>query len=168
MAKADLTAERLRELLHYDPETGVFTRIKKCATGANRKPLGEVNSIPSSNGYLRVGVDGVRHYAHRLAFLFMKGEWPRHQVDHKNRIRTDNRWRNLRQATAYQNMQNLVVSKKSISGTKGVTWHKSREKWRVRFRFNGAMIHVGYFSDLSDACARYREEIIKYHTHLPE
>ena len=168
MAKADLTAQRLRELLHYDPETGVFTRIAKASSNANRRPLGPVAGNPSSNLYLRVGVDGTRYLYHRLAWLYMTGEWPAADVDHINRDRQDNRWANLRAATRSENMQNLGLDKRSKSGVKGVSWNAHTQKWHARFKADKRMIHLGFFRTIEEAAKVYAENVGKFHTHLPQ
>jgi hypothetical protein len=93
-----LTAERLRELLDYDPETGVFTR--RITTGRNRrwKAGDKVSGRPSATtGYLGIGIGKRRYAAHRLAWLWMTGEWPKNLMDHRDCDRTNNRWVNLRE-----------------------------------------------------------------------
>ncbi|SRR6266446_2339189 len=90
--KKILTQERLKELLHYDPETGVFSWIlKRPAYGGNKKRGHEYVLIND--------VDGRDYRAARLAHLYMTGEWPKHKMDHINRIKDDNRWENLRDVT---------------------------------------------------------------------
>ena len=108
MAKADLTAERLRELLHYDPETGVFTwKIRT----SNRVKVGSIAGVIDPNGYIRIRLDGRLHQAHRLAWLYMAGQWPAIHIDHINGEKAYNRWCNLREATHAQNMQNYELFK---------------------------------------------------------
>ena len=92
----ELTAARLRKMLHYDPETGVFTRLW----------TGNVTGCPDAKGYLRIAADGRSYRAHRLAVLYMTGAWPSEQIDHINQVRTDNRWSNLRPATNGENGAN--------------------------------------------------------------
>lgn len=167
MAKTDLTAQRLRELLHYDPETGIFTRIAKPIPKANRMPLGPVPGSPSGHGYMRIGVDGSRYYAHRLACLFMTGQWPKDDMDHIDHDRSNNKWANLRLATRSENMQNLVIGVKNTSGVKGVSWNAKRGQWHARFKHMHKMIHIGYFSDIREAESVYLEKVAVYRTHLP-
>ena len=121
-----LTASRLREVLRYDPETGEFHSLPR--QGWRRK-CGSM-----SKGYLRIKIDGHSYLAHRLAWLWMTGEWPDDEVDHRNRIKTDNRWSNYRPATRLVNCNNRSLSKNNSSGTNGVGWHKNSGKWRVRLR----------------------------------
>ena len=134
-----LTLSRLREVLHYDPETGEFRSLKR--TGWRRK----CGSI--SRGYLRIKIDGHSYLAQRLAWFWMTGEWPEHEVDHRNRIKLDNRWTNFRPATRLQNCNNRSLSKNNSSGVNGVDWHKRVKRWRVRLR---GEFH-GYFPTREEA-----------------
>jgi hypothetical protein len=97
-----LTAERLRELLDYDPETGRFIWRKDHPTAKHIK-AGSVAGTKNGRGYWVIGVAGAKYVAHRLAWLYVTGEWPAHLVDHENGDRLDNRFANLREATDSQN-----------------------------------------------------------------
>lgn len=103
MADVILTQERLKELLNYDPETGVFTRLIR---SSNRGKVGDVAGSMNGNGYLAANIDRSSYKMHRVAFLYMTGAWPVKEVDHINGIRHDNKWNNLRQVTRAQNLQN--------------------------------------------------------------
>ena len=91
-----LTYERLRELLHYDPETGAFTWIK--STYRKGQPGTPAGCLSKRLGYILIGIDKRLYYAHRLAFLWMTKQWPEKEVDHINLDKADNRWANLRPA----------------------------------------------------------------------
>jgi hypothetical protein len=103
--KETLTAERLRELLHYDPDTGDFT----WRTARKRIPAGAIAGTVE-RGFRRITIGGGRHgprySAHRLAWLYMTGAWPNGYLDHINRDPDDNRFANLRLATNSQNQAN--------------------------------------------------------------
>jgi hypothetical protein len=103
MARPIITAERLRELLNYDPSTGLFTWL------VSRGPakIGGIAGCMDGEWYIVIGVDVRQYRAHRLAWLYMTGEWPIYEIDHKNTIQYDNRFDNLRQATRSQNKQNM-------------------------------------------------------------
>jgi hypothetical protein len=95
-----LTAERLRELVHYCQDTGVFTpRVNRGSAG------GKAGNVAPS-GYRRLHVDGRLHLEHRLAWLYMTGQWPARHIDHINRCRSDNRFANLRDVTQAENNRN--------------------------------------------------------------
>ena len=146
----ELTAEKLRELLHYEPETGIFTR--KVSTAHNVK-VGDVAGSQDRHGYLRIMVQSRRYKAHRLAWLYVYGEWPTDQIDHINRIRADNRIANLREVTNKQNLQNAGKSSHNTSGHTGVYWYKRDSKWVAHIRHNHKLIHLGYFNTIEEAIA---------------
>lgn len=151
-----LTAERLREVLNYDPETGVFTWIKKtCRKAKIGKVAGTITN--AKHGRVFMSVDGQRNYAHRFAWLYVKGEWPPpgSEIDHANGDASDNRWINLRLATKTQNRANSVVYKNNKSGIKGVHWHPQSQKWRAAIRFERRTRHIGLFSNKEDAGRAY-------------
>lgn len=121
-----LTQTRLKELLHYAPDTGVFTWLVN--RGSAR--VGMVAGTSQGTGYIWTGVAGGRHLNHRLAWLYMTGNEPENCVDHVNGVTDDNRWCNLRAATVRQNQLNRVGNKKgNISGYKCV--FKGRGSWFV-------------------------------------
>lgn len=144
-----LTAERVREVLEYDPETGLFTylvRVSKCIH------VGDVaGSMNKSCGYRMIQIDGVRRTAHRLVWLWMTGEWPADEVDHINHDRTDNRWSNLRAASRVQNRVNTPRSRSNKSGLKGVSRHRRSGKWRSQVGGR----HLGLFDCPIEAHAAY-------------
>lgn len=154
-----ITAERLRELLHYDPETGEFLwKIRRRGVRAS-----SVAGYARPDGYRRIVVDGGRYMAHRLAWLYMKGTWPAEEVDHDNLIRNDNRWDNLREATTAQNKGNCTKRQTNTSGFKGVSWHAIGRKWRASIQVNNRHIYLGLFDDINDAAAAYADASEKYH-----
>jgi hypothetical protein len=148
-----LTQEKLKEILHYDPETGLFTWLKPTS---NRVKAGAVCSTVARIGYVIIGVMGKRQYAHRLAWLYMTGEWPSDQVDHANCDKTDNGWSNLRIAGKSRNMQNIGIRSNNSSGFTGVGYHKQTGRWRAFVVSAGKMVHVGLFDTIEEA-ARARE-----------
>lgn len=153
-----LTAERLRAVLHYDPETGIF-----CWLAGQRR--GEIAGH-LDNGYLRITVDGSPYRANRLAWLFVTGEWPIEQIDHRNLARSDNRWTNLRQATNGQNKANSRTYRNNQCGVKGV--HHSgdayrRKPWRAIVYKDGKTYHLGRYATQDEAGAAYAEAADRLH-----
>lgn len=147
----DLTINKLKSLVHYDPITGVFIRKTK----ANQTPLGSFATNKDSKGYTRVRIAGERFTAHRLAWFYMTGQWPAKEVDHKNRVRTDNRWSNLREADEFNNKRNTSVYRNNKAGFKGVSWHVCSKKWRSRIRIDGKEVNLGLFDTPEAANAAY-------------
>jgi len=142
-----LTQKRLKDLLHYDPETGLF---KWANTGTGRK------NTPGckENGYLRIKLDGKKYLAHRLAWLYMMGEWPEHEIDHVNGHKSENRFDNLRDVEKCINIQNQRrASKNNAIGYLGV--HAVRDKFRSSIRVKGKLEHLGYFSSPEEAYEAY-------------
>ena len=147
------TQERLRELLEYDPESGLFTR--KSGRGG-RSSGAAVGCKPQSDfGYVIVGIDGRNYLAHCLAFIFMTGALPPDDIDHINGRKDDNRWVNLRPATRSQNNGNSRLRKDNTSGLKGVSFNKTRQRWVAQIGINGRQTHLGRFANRAQAHAAY-------------
>ncbi|WP_320728213.1 HNH endonuclease [Enterobacter ludwigii] len=156
----DLSRERLMELLSYSPVTGRFTWIKS-GPGVT---VGKVAGNSSGNkGYVRIKIDGHLYLAHRLAWLYVYGSWPKEEIDHVNLIRDDNRISNLREASRAQNSRNKHLRKDNSSGDKGVYWHKGSHKWQVSSGLNGNLFYLGLYDDKELACLVASEFRSKYH-----
>ncbi len=158
----DITAEKLRELLHYDHETGIFTW--KVST-SNRVKVGDVAGSPDGQGYLQIKVQRRLYLAHRLAWLHINGVWPKLNIDHINRNPSDNRLVNLRDVTHKQNHQNRSKSSNNTSGHPGVYWHKRISKWVAQIKHNQKNIYLGCFSILEEAIAARKAGELKYWGH---
>ena len=144
----ELTQAKLKEILEYNPETGEF----RWKINQNSNAMaGAVAGSYDTNGYCRVRVFRKLHMVHRLAWLYMTGEWPERQIDHDNTVRSDNRWKNLRAATQAQNSQNSGA--RTAPRLKGVTWNKKEQRWLVRIDSNGVRHNGGYHDALLDAAA---------------
>jgi len=141
-----LTQARLKELIHYNPETGVFSWVKS-HRGVRPGQCGRVTYA----GYHEICVDHTLYRSNRLAMLYMKGYLPERLVDHKNRITTDNRWENLREATYSQNAANVSLKTSNTTGCQGVVWDKARGKWRVQIRIDGRKTNLGRFECVDEA-----------------
>ena len=98
-------------------------------------------------------VNGKLYYAHRLAWFYCTGEFPKHEIDHKNGITDANQWLNLREATRSQNQHNTSLRSDNTSGYKGVTWNKKSKKWQAQIMANGKNNYLGCFNDMGRACA---------------
>lgn len=147
------SAERLKLLLDYDPETGRLTHARqKRGRGRNGEKAGSVNA----KGYVTLCVDGCRYYAHRVVWKIMTGEDPKGPIDHHNGRRSDNRWANLRPADEQKNGWNAVVGRRNKSGYRGV-FKVSPNSWAARARIGGEYKHLGSASTPEAAYQIYLE-----------
>lgn len=146
--------DRVREFLEYQPATGDFVWLVDRKSYGGGVKAGDVAGT-SKDGYVQIICLQRKWRAHRLAWLLMTGSLPPNgfEIDHINGQRSDNRWANLRQVSRSQNNYNLGVSKRNVSGTKGVSWVSARNKWLARLKVEGRVIHLGEFDLLSDAVA---------------
>jgi hypothetical protein len=160
MATTDLTAQRLRELLHYDPATGVFTRNTSSGT---RWKAGQIAGSVTE-GYWAIRVDGRLYKSHRLAWLYVYGHWPFEQIDHIDGNCSNNAISNLRDVSNAANQQNLHgAHRDSASGLLGVFFHKERSLWVAKICVNGKPLHLGRFTSAEEAHHAYIAAKRKYH-----
>lgn len=155
-----ITQQRLKSLLNYDPKTGLFTWIATAKTGNHDAfvlhAAGDAAGSISGIGYARVTIDGQRYYCHRLAWFYMMGAWPTHEIDHKNGDRGDNRWANIRHATRRLNAQNMRKARTdSNSGCLGVSWDSARSKWVARIKISDNYKFLGRFATKELASTAY-------------
>jgi hypothetical protein len=151
---ASLTQARLKEVLHYDPETGVFRwRIGRPKAAKEAKAGGF-----SDRGYIVIGIDGVHHRAHRLAWLYVYGTYPE-QIDHENHVRHDNRLCNLRATNNKENHKNISKPLNNTSGVVGVSWCKGLKQQHGKWEARICSKFLGYFDDFFEAvCKRKSAE----------
>ena len=142
-----LTAERARELLDYNPLTGVF---RWRVTSVNRQ-IGDIAGSVNIEGYREIGADNRLFRANRLAWLYVRGEWPSGRLDHENRDRDDNRFANLREATAAQNAANRKALRADMP--KGV--FKKKNRYVAGIKIAGKRKHLGSFKSPEEAHAAY-------------
>lgn len=155
----ELTQKKLKEILHYDPDTGIFTRLK---TTGSRALIGMEVGTLCSTGYLKVSINCKPFFLHRLAYLFMEGEMPNF-IDHINHAPADNRWSNLRNCSHRENLSNRGKQANNTSGFKGVSWCKNRNKWEGHITVNRKKCFLGYFDDLIEAAKKYNKSAIEFH-----
>lgn len=155
-----LTQEKLKSMLRYDETTGVFTWIVK----PNRRiSAGSIASNSRRDGYVRIGIDGGRYLAHRLAWLYIHGRWPDGVLDHINGNPSDNKIANLRECTQTENQLNRRICANNKAGRKGVLWDKAKKKWLARAQLHKKTYHLGYFNDIESADAAYQRFATTHH-----
>jgi hypothetical protein len=147
----NLTQQRLKEKLHYDPNSGIFTYHVNNKT---RKVYFTVGNL-TDNGYIRISVDNKLYYAHRLAWLYVHGQYPKDQIDHLDGNRINNRINNLRLATSQINAQNPKCEYRG--------YNKHGTKWRVRICVNNELIYIGSYDTEEEASIAYINARKIYH-----
>lgn len=147
-----LTRERLIDVLDYNKETGVFIWLKKLSA---RGAVGKIAGT-TSYGYNAINIDGVRYFAHRLAWLYVYGQWPKQEIDHIDRNRRNNAISNLRDVSRIVNALNSGERSDSSSGIKGVTFCKQRNNWQAQISLSGKNITLGRFDTLDEAAIAYK------------
>lgn len=159
-----ITQAELKELLDYDPVTGVF----RWKTSKQKIKVGAVaGSVDKVKLYWRIMINGKKYLAHRLVWLYMTGNWPVYQLDHINGIPNDNRFCNLRECTHAENHQNIGKSVKNKSGYIGVSWCAARQKWLARIKINGHSKHLGRYNTPEDAYEAYKAAKAELHSFSP-
>ena len=161
MTKRILTQSELKEQLHYEPDTGIFTHIPKKRN--KRKSL--IAGFESKEKYLCIGLNGKYYKLHRLAWLYVYGEFPKNSLDHINGIRSDNRIINLREATYAENCQNIAIYSNNSTGYMGVTYFKNNKKYGAQISFNGINRYLGLYETAElahEAYLKAKESLHKF------
>lgn len=156
----EITQERLKELLSYDPITGIFKRLKQINYKINPdKIVGSIN-----DGYLIVKLDNKFYRLHRLAWLYAHGRFPENDIDHIDGDKQNNKLENLREANNSENGRNKPKFKKNKSGHKGVCWIEKSQKWRASIALgNKKTKHIGLYENLEDAVEAFTLKAIELH-----
>ena len=152
-----ITQAELKSLLHYNPLTGEFHKFCKNKS----KITGYINVL----GYSEIRVKSKLYLAHRLAWLYVYGLSPNNEIDHRDHNRSNNKIKNLRDATRVKNSQNASLQKGTVSGVLGVAWCKQREKWIAQIKINYKTINLGGFKLKADAIKARKEANTKYGFH---
>ena len=152
-----LNQAMLLRVISYDPATGEFRWLE---TTNGEVKIGPVAGKTNKQGYRVIGLGGRTFYGHRLAWLYVTGEWPVEMVDHRDGHPSNNAWPNLRAATASQNSANRI-ERPGASGVIGVYWHAKKQKWMAHAHRDNKKVHLGIFKTLEEARAaraRFDEE----------
>jgi len=153
-----ITQRQVKNILHYQPDSGVFTWKMVCG---RRAPIGGVAGCIGTQGYRIIGIQGTRYKAASLAWLYIYGEWPEYCIDHINGNKADDRLSNLRKASRSENLFNRGVFSNSLSGIKGVGLF--RGKWKACCYSNGKRKWLGFFPSKEEAVKAYRDYAEKEH-----
>lgn len=157
-----LTQAELKRQLHYNPDTGIFTRLVSTARCVK---VGDIAGFNSGGGYLQICVNYTTYPAHRLAWLYHYGNMPVSLIDHVNGIKHDNRIENLREANKQQNKFNSGKNSNNTSGFKGVHLDSESkvEKWIAQSSLDGKTYYLGRHKSKEDAYKAYQEFVAEHH-----
>ena len=155
----------LRQLVYYNPETGILTWRKRDANAMNPKYVDRWNarwaeteiSSEDKDGYIVLRRNGCRLLAHRAAWAITYGDWPKNHIDHINGVRNDNRIKNLRDVSRQENNKNSSLRSDNVSGVVGISWDNNKSKWTARIKAGNKYKFLGYF-DLKDDAVAARSE----------
>jgi len=146
-----ITQEDLQKLLKYDSETGWFIWL---ISNSNRVQVGaRAGFLHQASGYRYITINGKKYLESRLAHFYMTGNWPKEEIDHKNRIKSENKWNNLREATRIQNLVNKSKTERKYDLPTGV--YKSGNKFTVYQQINKKRYYLGTFNTPNEAHQKY-------------
>lgn len=154
-----LTGSRLEQLLIYEAATGEF----RWRGGQKKVRPGMLAGSRDKDGYIQICIDQRVYKAHRLAWLWMHGEWPSAEIDHIDLNKANNKISNLREASKSQNMMNQSVRASSATGIKGVQFDKRRGQFTARITANGVIHRLGRFDTADMAASAYRSAAERLH-----
>lgn len=164
--------QHLRECLEYNPTTGSLIwkkrpsshfKTQRDCNAWNTRFSGKKAGVKKSTGRIELTVDNKKFRAHRVAWAIHHGTWPENEIDHKDVNQSHNLIGNLRPATRQQNQRNLKLNRKNTSGFKGVTWFAARNKFKAQIKVRNKCLHLGLFSDPSEAHKAYCAAADQYH-----
>ena len=157
ITKHKLTQEMLHKILHYNPDTGDFTWLVNRGCNVTK---GYIAGTTMPSGYKKLHIDKIPYLLHRLAFLYMEGYIPELCVDHIDNNPSNNKWDNLREASKSCNAINSKINNRNTSGIVGITFDKSRNKWKVMLTLNKKSIYQARFNTFDEAViARWKAEV---------
>ena len=172
-----ITQATLKELLHYNPDTGVFTWLERperyfktvrTGTAWNDRYAGRVAGAHCPQGrtvYRQIEISGAKHYAHRLACLYVHGKLPDNQIDHIDGNGSNNWITNLRDVTHAENQKNKQIFSNNTSGCTGVGWDRRESMWHAQISISGKNKHLGYFTGVENAIAARKSAEIEFGFH---
>lgn len=145
--KITLTQKYLKEILYYDPDTGVFMWLA-ARSRINAGDIAGYVTIRSGKKYIDIGICGKTYRAHRLAWLYMHGAFPPNDIDHINGDGLNNSISNIKLSTAQENGMNKKLLSTNTSGMCGVSWGKGKNKWYSHIYYKGKQRYLGYYTTL--------------------
>jgi len=164
-----ISADYLRSILDYDPKTGIFRWKWRYDVPKewNKRWAGKVAGTKAGNGYWHIKINYELFLGHILAWVYVTGEWPKEEIDHRNGHKSENWFSNLREGSKNQNMQNVVPHRGGTSKYLGVSWHAQRSKWTARICIDRQKYYLGLFDTEEDAYAVYLAAKKRLHSFQP-
>lgn len=153
-----ISHDELLSRLDYDKESGIFTWKLSTARRRSGEEAGGIFTCKKGKQYVVIGIKNKIYYAHRLAFLWVNGEFPPSHVDHIDSNGLNNRWNNLRLASRAENSKNVKIKKNNTSGVCGVYFNKQIKKWIAQIGIEGKVRSLGSFVNKEDAITVRQEE----------
>lgn len=157
-----ITQKELKSILHYDPVTGILTWLKRLSYSIK---VNDEAGCADKDGYINIGIKGKLYKAHRLAWLYMTGFFPKEDIDHINHITGDNSFKNLRAVSHAENLKNQKLHKNNISGYTGIYQSKGDKKWEVEIKVDGKTKYLGRFRNLEEAVIERKKAEVFYRFH---
>ena len=154
-----ITQSELKELVHYNDQTGIFT-WKKSRKGC---AIGSVAGSLHLNGYIYININYKKYLAHRLAWVYQYKEFPANEIDHIDGNKSNNKIENLRNATRSENLRNTTLNVRNKSGHKNISLHKPTGLWRAVLTMNKHIVINKYFKNIDDAVNFIKEKREEYH-----
>jgi len=160
--KTNITQAELKAILHYDPHTGLFTWVKSPSI---KKLVGKVAGTTREGAYVIINIRKNMYFAHRLAWLYLHGEFPEKFIDHVNLDKRDNRISNLRLVNKAENQQNQVKAPahNKSTGLLGASYNKNAKRFESGIKLNGKRKHLGFFATAEEA--HYAYLVAKFQIH---
>lgn len=155
-----LTQERLKEILYYDSDMGIFTWL---VSNSPRVNIGDVAGFLSDDGYSKIGIFGKQYRSHRLMWLYVYGSFPPTSLDHIDGDKLNNRVSNLRLCGHAENSRNVGIFKSNTSGFKGVSFNKQTNKWVAQATLNNMLHYLGLFYTPEEASEAYQKFAREHH-----
>lgn len=153
-----ITQERVKQVFSYDEKTGdLFWRVNKSSCVRVGRKAGSVNA----RGHVNVHLDGIMCAAHQLVYLMFHGHVPK-EIDHINRVKTDNRIENLRECTSTGNKGNIGLLSNNKSGFRGVSFNNRSQMWHAQIKIKGKQTYLGRYDDPKEAALVYNEAAKKH------
>jgi len=159
-----ITQDELKQLLHYCPDTGIFTRVKTWG----RYTAGSVAGSKDVHGYMQFRIGNKNHKMHRLAWLYMYGSFPDGAIDHINFDRSDNRITNLRLLSKKQHVEHRRANRNNTSGFRGVHLCKFTGRWIAQIKTNYQLVWLGRYPTPEAAHNAYVAAAKQIHSCNPE